>query len=155
MQVGILNEHPIAPHMYSLALFNINYTLYSDLGFKANTPHLFSGPSDVKQTHPKASLYPNSASPRRAMSRAVSLPMPVLAPVIRTVLPSKRAEQRHTPPAIHLRSNHTPIGVQLSRPWQPAATADEQSSSRGTWVEMGNSKSGAKGGPGGGLGGAK
>lgn len=46
--------------------------------------------------------------PLWAMSRAVSFPIPVLAPVMRTVFPSSLALLRHTPPAIHLRKASTP-----------------------------------------------
>lgn len=42
-------------------------------------------------------------SPRLAISRAASFPMPALAPVIRTVFPSNMTLLRHTPPASHLR----------------------------------------------------
>ena len=38
-------------------------------------------------------------SPLLARSRAVSFPMPVFAPVIRTVLPLSKALLLHTPPA--------------------------------------------------------
>ena len=46
-------------------------------------------------------------SPRLAISRAVSFPMPVLAPVMRTVFPSSLALLRHTPPASHRRKAST------------------------------------------------
>ena len=48
--------------------------------------------------------------PRWAMSRDVSFPIPVLAPVMSTVLPSSRTEHRHTPPAIHFLNRIKPWG---------------------------------------------
>ena len=46
-------------------------------------------------------------SPLPARSTAVSLPIPVLAPVIITVFPSRRAVLWHRPPPIHRRKTTT------------------------------------------------
>lgn len=45
-------------------------------------------------------------SPRMARSRAVSFPIPVLAPVMRTVFPSRVAVDWHTPPAAYFLWRH-------------------------------------------------
>lgn len=49
--------------------------------------------------------------PLRAMSFAVSFPIPVLAPVINTVFPSRRVWLEQTPPAIHFLNRNMPGSV--------------------------------------------
>lgn len=52
-------------------------------------------------------------SPRITRSRAVSFPIPVLAPVMRTVFPCRSAEDWHTPPAAYfLSKTQQPLGEQ-------------------------------------------
>lgn len=71
--------------------------------------------------------------PRRAISKAVCFPMPVLAPVIRTVFPSSLALLLHTPPAIHLRKASRPApGTHASRPDVHHASIDL----RPEWCKM-------------------
>lgn len=48
--------------------------------------------------------------PRQAMSTAVSFPIPVFAPVIRTVFPIRRTLLRQAGPAIHLFTPYSPTG---------------------------------------------
>ena len=73
--------------------------------------HFPTSKGPVPNSHPQNTV----TIPLFAKSLAVSFPIPVLAPVINTVLPCNRALLLHTPPAkYHFRAAKLQPGINMS-----------------------------------------